>query len=142
MSFYRVQSEFTYRSVTDAGQSYYFDIAILQNGQVEVRNIVGPYGPLTGAQGLPYPVNNDIQLAIAQSQATVVSTSTYSGQATFTAATSQTINFDTPLGSASYRVLLDVPDFIAARVRLKSTTGFVIETSVTYTGVIGFEVFI
>lgn len=142
MSFYRQQSTFTYRSVTQAGQSYYFDIIVGINGQVAVENIIGPFGPVAGTGGIPLPVNNDIQLAISQAQATVLSTSTFSGQATFVATNSLIINFDTPLATADYRVLLDVSDFIAARVRLKSTTGFVLETSVTYSGVIGFDVFI
>lgn len=142
MSLYRQQSNFTYRSVTQAGQSYYFDIIVGINGQVTVDDIIGPFGPVSGTGGIPLSVNNDIQLAISQAQATVLSTSTFNGQATFVATNSLTINFDTPLATANYRVLLDVPDFIAARVRLKSTTGFVLETSVTYSGVIGFDVFI
>lgn len=141
MSLFRQQSKFTYRSVTPSNQSYYFDITVAINGQVSVGAVTGPNGPV-GSQGIPLTVNNDIQLAIAQSQATTVATSTFSGQVTFAASTSQTVNFDTPLANTNYRVLLDLPEFISARVRLKSTTGFVIETSITFTGVIGFELFV
>jgi hypothetical protein len=141
MSFYRVQSAFTYRSITGAGKSYYYDVVISQNGQAEVRNIIGPYGPL-GMSALPASVSAEIQQAITQSQATVMATSAFSGQVVFAAETSKIINIDPALANTNYRVLLDVPDFVLARVRMKSTTAFTIETGVTYTGTIGFEVFI
>ena len=71
-----------------------------------------------------------------------MSTSAFSGQATFTNATSQVITFNTPMLNSDYRVYLDAPDFIIARVVSKSTTSFTISTSITYTGVIGFDVFV
>jgi hypothetical protein len=42
----------------------------------------------------------------------------------------------------SYRVVFSVQDFVPVRVINKTTTGFVVNVGLTYTGVIGYDVFV
>lgn len=141
MTFFLEQSRFSFRSTTDAGSRYTFDIVVYQNGQISVDNVVGPNGPVFYSGGIPSPVNDDIQQAILQSQGIAMATSAFNGQVTFTNATSATVTFSTPMANTNYRVYLDAPAFIEARVVAKSTTAFTISTGSTYTGSIGFDVF-
>jgi hypothetical protein len=137
------QSRFSFRSTTTAGVIFTFDVVVSQTGDSFVDKITGPYGPVSfSGTGIPASVQADIQQAILQAEGIAMSTSAFSGQATFTNATSQVITFNTPMLNSDYRVYLDAPDFIIARVVSKSTTSFTISTSITYTGVIGFDVFV
>lgn len=62
------------------------------------------------------------------------------GIASFSAETSQTITFSTPFPNTDYRVFTSVEDFIAVRAVNKTTMGFDLETDVTYTGDVGYDV--
>jgi len=141
MTFFLEQSRFSFRSTTDAGKVYTYDIVVYQNGQISVDAVMGPNGPAMYTGGIPSPINDDIQQAILQAQGLVMSTSAFNGTVTFNDNTAEVVTFNTPMASTNYRVYLDSPSFIGAWVTSKSTTSFTITTSVTYTGSIGFDVF-
>ena len=142
MALTREVSDFTYRSGESSTGYYYFTISVNSTG-VNVRNIQTPTGSISDSvTGLPQSVLDDIQTAIAQVEDIVALTSSINGSLTFTAETSQTFVFTTALSDTSYRVVLSVGDFVPVRVTNKLTTGFTVEVGVTYTGTIGFDVFI
>jgi len=60
----------------------------------------------------------------------------------FVAETSKQVLFPRPLFCGAYRVAVSVEDFIAVKVVDKTQDGFTIEVDVTYTGDIGYEVFV
>lgn len=142
MALIREVSDFTYRSGESSTGYYYFTISVNTTG-VHVRNIQTPTGSITDSiTGLPQSVIEDIQTALAQVEDIVSLTSSINGSLIFAAETSQAFVFTTALSDTSYRVVLSVGDFVPVRVTNKLTTGFTVEVGVTYTGTIGFDVFI
>ena len=142
MALARLSSEFVYRSGVPSTGYYYFTVTVDGTG-TSVRNLQTPTGLLTDSKtALPESVTDDIQTAIAEVEALVAASSSINGTLAFVAETSKTFVFATALGSTSYRVVFSMGDFVPVRVTNKLTTGFTIETGVTYTGDIGFDVFI
>ena len=135
------QAEFTYTS-TYSGNSYSFTIVYLSGDQISVRNITTPYGLIQDPySSLPSNVITDIKTATKQVLDTM-SSSAINGTATFTSETSKAISFVTPLDDTTYRVVFSVEDFVPVRITSKTINGFTIEVGVTYTGSIGYDVFI
>jgi len=92
--------------------------------------------------GLPQTVVSDIQTALGQLGDLVAQTSAVNGNLSYTGETTQSVVFATPFLSTSYRVLVSVGDFIAWRIVNKTLNGFDIELASTYTGAIGYDVFV
>jgi len=69
-------------------------------------------------------------------------TSAVNGHLTFAAQTSQSFSFATTFQNTNYRVVLTLYDFIGTKISSKTTSGFTVETTTTYTGTIGFDVFV
>lgn len=142
MAFQRTNFDFTYRSGV-APNYYYFTISLDQSGLISVKNIESPQGRIVDSQtSIPQSVTDDIQSAIAQVENLVAQTSAVNGQLTFTAETSKSVTFVTPFVGTGYRVVFSTQDFIPVRVVSKSTTGFQVSVGVTYTGVVGYDVFV
>ena len=142
MAYQRITSEFTYRSGVSP-QLYYFTVSVDQAGLISVRNIQSPQGRILDSQtSLPQSVTDDITAAIAQVENLVAQTSAVNGQLTFAGETTKTVTFGTPFAGTTYRVLFSTTDFIPVRVTSKSTTGFTVSVGVTYTGTIGYDVFV
>lgn len=142
MALDRVVFDFTYRSGS-AGTYYYFTISQDQAGRIFLKNIQTPTGRIIDSQtGVPQSVVDDIDTAIQQVEDFVAQTSTVNGTLTFAAQTSQSVTFATPFAGTGYRVHLALADFVPARVVSKTTTGFTVEVGVTYTGTIGYDVFV
>ena len=142
MAYQRITSEFTYRSGVSP-QLYYFTVSVDQAGLISVRNIQSPQGRILDSQtSLPQSVTDDITAAIAQVENLVAQTSAVNGQLTFAGETTKTVTFGTPFADTTYRVLFSTTDFIPVRVTSKSTTGFTVSVGVTYTGTIGYDVFV
>jgi len=138
----RIQSEFAYQS-SSGGQTYYFSVVVDESGNYGVRNIRTPTGAnCSSYESLPQSVIDDINTAIGQVENFMTTTSALNGSETFAAETYKDITFATPLASASYRVNYDKADFIEVRTVNKTTTGFRMEVNVTYTGTIGWDLFI
>ena len=142
MAFQRTIFDFSYVSGV-APQLYYFTVSMDQAGLISVRDIQSPMGRILDSQtSLPQSVTNDITSAIAQVEDLVAQTSAINGQLSFVAQTSQTVTFVTPMSGTGYRVVFSPQDFIPIAVTAKTTTGFTVTVGVTYTGTIGYDVFV
>lgn len=138
----RILTEMTYQS-TSGGQTYTFVISMDQQGNISVRDIRTPTGGLCESTALlPQSVLADIDKAICQMRMLLLRTSATSGYLSFAAETSKDVSFVTPFADTDYRVVFSLDDFIAVRVTNKTTIGFTVETDVTHTGAIGYDVFV
>lgn len=138
----RILTEMAYES-SAGGQLYTFIISMDQQGNVSVREIRTPTGGLCDASAqLPQSVLDDIDKAICQMRILMGRTSATSGNLAFAAETSREILFHRPFANTSYRVVLTADDFIALRVVNKTTIGFTLETDITFTGNVGYDVFV
>jgi hypothetical protein len=132
----------TYES-SSGGQLYTFIISMDQQGNVSVREIRTPTGGLCDATAqLPQSVLDDIDKAICQMRMLMGRTSATSGNLAFVAETSREILFHRPFSDTDYRIVLTADDFIALRAVNKTVIGFTLETDITYTGNVGFDVFV
>lgn len=142
MAYQRTTFDFSFRSGVSP-QFYYFTVSLDQAGLISVKDIQSPQGRIIDSQtSLPQSVTDDITAAIAQVENLVAQTSAVNGQLTFAAETSKTVTFVTPFIGTGYRVVFSTTDFIPVRVTSKSTTGFTVSVGVTYTGTIGYDVFV
>lgn len=142
MALSRVLTDVTYRSGA-SGTFYYFTISRDMAGGLFVKDIQTPTGRLVDANTpIPQSVTDDIQTALEQVEDFVAQTSAVNGQLTFTAETEKTVTFATPFAGTSYRVVFSPADFIPVRVVSKTTTGFTIQVGITYTGTVGYDVFV
>ena len=142
MAYQRTNFDFTYRSGVSP-LFYYFTITLDQGGEISVKDIQSPQGRIIDSQtSIPQSVTDDIQSAIAQVENFVAQTSAVNGQLTFAAETSKSVTFVTPFVGTGYRVVFSTQDFIPVRVTSKLTTGFQVSVGVTYSGTIGYDVFV
>ena len=138
----RLLSEFSYQSGS-GNQTYYFTVSVNQTGVPSVKGIRTPYGSLCqGANSLPKFVLDDIETAISQVEDILAQSSAINGYLSFAGEVSKTVTFATPLSSDTYRVGITKSDFIDVKVTGQTTTGFTVQTGSTYTGQIGYDVFI
>lgn len=142
MAYTRAVFDFTYRSGS-AGVFYYFTISQDAAGRISLKNIQTPTGRIIDSQtGVPQSVVDDIEAAIEQVENFVAQTSAVNGTLNFVAQTSQSVTFVTAMAGTGYRVYATLPDFVPWRITGKTTTGFTIELGVTYTGAVGYDVFV
>lgn len=138
----RIAFEGTYTSGTGTSQ-YRFTVVVDLNGVVSVRDIVTPYGLVMDSMvRLPQSVVSDITDAMTQVEDLLSLTSSVNGTLTFTAETEKSVTFSTPMSASTYRVHLSPSDFIAARITTKTTTGFTVQVNTTFTGTVGYDVFV
>lgn len=143
MSLVRMQSEMQYKSTTDNGLVYYFTVIQDIAGTYLVRNIRTPNGHLVDALGeIPKSVTDDIATAMAEMETLMAASGAVNGTVDFDNETSKAVEFDTAMGSDTYRVVFSQEDFIAIRITNKTAAGFTIELGSTYTGSVGFDVFV
>lgn len=139
----RQLTEFTYQSGANASTAYTFIVQVDGGGNAAVREIKSPTGLIVDNFTIvPKSVTDDITAAIADVESLLAISSAVNGTASFVSATSQAVVFGTALGSANYRVHLSVNDPITAWVTSKTTAGFTIQVSATYTGSVGWDVFV
>lgn len=142
MALSRVLTDVTYRS-GGSGTFYYFTISLDMAGGLFVKDIQSPTGRLVDANtSIPQSVTDDIQTALEQVENLVAQTSAVNGQLVFTAETEKTVTFATAFAGTGYRVVFSPADFIPIRVISKTTSGFTVQVGVTYTGSVGYDVFI
>jgi hypothetical protein len=91
---------------------------------------------------VPQSVVTDINAAIAQVETIISMTSAVNGTLTFVAEGSKDVVFATAMSNTNYRVQLSASDFVPVRVTNKMTTGFTIQVGVTFTGTVGYDVFV
>ena len=137
-----IESAFTYRS-EQGGEIWQFTIVNNQNGTQGIREVVGPFGLVRDTQTqIPGNVLEDQATAIGQVENLLAQTSAVNGILTFAGETSKTVTFSTPMVNTTYRVVLSVEDFVPFRIQFKSLTQFVVESGITFTGAVGFDVFV
>jgi hypothetical protein len=142
MAYQRTIFEFTYRSGVSPN-FYYFTISLDQSGMVSVKNIQSPLGRIVDSNtSIPQSVTDDIQSAIQQVENFVSQTSAVNGQLTFAGETTKTVTFVTPFAGTGYRVVFSTQDFVPVRVTNKTNVGFVVQVGVTYSGIVGYDVFV
>lgn len=140
MALVRRASDFVYTS-SSGGVSYDFTVSVDSNNLITVRNISTPVGRIVDSYTpLPQVVMDDIQTAIGQVRNIVGQVGAISGTATFASAASAAVTFVTAQATATYRVYVDVPDFIPYRITSKTTTGFTIQLGTLFTGTVGWDV--
>lgn len=136
---------FTYLVKTSnvCAPAWMFTVVVNQDGTIGVQDIKSPYGPLcnTGIQ-IPEEVLQAIEDAKDEVEDILANTSVLNGTLTFTDQTSQSIIFADPFNNTNYRVYVSLPDFLSYRIVNKTVTGFDIELGVTFTGTVGYDVFI
>ena len=138
----RIQSDFTYRSGPPS-QAYTFTVVVDQSGTLGIRNIQSPYGLIIDSMTkVPQSVIDDMNAAITQVEGILASTSAVNGTLVFTAESSKAFVFSTPQTGTAYRVQLTTDSFVPLRVISKTTAGFTVEAGATFTGSVGFDVFI
>lgn len=143
MALTKTLTELTYRSEA-GGQIYTFVLSMDQLQNISVREIITPTGGLCSSMALlPESVLRDIETAICQLRGLLRQTSAVSGVVTFSNSDTEVVTFSSPFtSSSSYRVVFSVADFLSVKATDKTTTGFTIEPGITYTGEIGFDVFV
>lgn len=142
MALSRIQSSFSYKS-SSGGQSYYFTVLVNESGLITVGNIQSSAGAVCDSTtSVPQTVLDDIQTAIGQVETLMSLTSAVNGTATFVAVAFVDIVFATAMSTTSYRVTYSKEDFIQIRTANKTVNGFRIEVGSTYSGDIGWDVFV
>ena len=145
MALTKLMTELTYSSTTTniPTQTYRFTLGMDQAQTISVRAIYTPTGLLVrDTTQVPKSVLDDIQTAIGQMEDLVGQTSAINGQLTYAAQTQQSVVFATAFANTNYRVTFSVTDFIVPRVVGKTVNGFTVELPTTYTGTVGYDVFI
>ena len=138
----RVQFDATYTSGSGTNL-YRFTITVNVAGVVGVRDIRTPFGLLLDSMtSVPQSVVSDINAAIAQVGTLLAMTSAVNGTLTFVAQGTRDVTFATPMADTNYRVHLTPSDFVPVRVSSKSTVGFTVQVGVTFTGTVGYDVFV
>lgn len=137
-----ILSEFTYRSGVPAS-AYLFTVADDEQGNISVRDIQSPLGLIMDPwTQLPQSVADDIAAAITQVENLMSATSAVNGTLVFSASASESYTFSTPLAGTTYRVQLTSDAFVPLRITSKTVTGFTVQAAATFTGNVGFDVFV
>jgi hypothetical protein len=138
----RIAFEATYTSGTGTSQYRYTVVADL-SGVISVRDIMSPFGLIMDSMTrLPQSVIDDINTSITQVENLLNMTSAVNGTETFVAETEKNVPFPTAMANTNYRVYFAPSGFVPVRVTNKTQTGFTIQVGVTFTGTVGYDVFI
>lgn len=138
----RIQSEFTYQSGSGRN-AYRFTVTVDAQGLLAIRSLENPHGLIIDPWSpIPQSVTTDIHAAMAQVENIMSSTSAINAQIAFTESDMESVTFPTPLENTTYRVQITSDAFVALRVIDKTTSGFTIEASSPFTGVVGYDVFV
>jgi len=90
----------------------------------------------------PLSVQSAINSAVSHLENIVAGNSNLSGSITLTNASEGNIIFPSVLQNINFRVVFSIDDFILARIKSRSTTGFSFELSTNFTGIVRYDVFI
>jgi hypothetical protein len=125
------------------GSLWTFEVVQDQNSNLSVRNIRSPLGLIVDSlTGIPQSVSDDIQTALGQLEDLVAQSSAVNGNLAFTAETTKSVVFATSFSNTGYRVHVTVEDFISWKITNKTVDGFDIVLGSTYTGNVGYDVFV
>lgn len=136
------QSEFVYRSGVSPNV-YTFTIVSDALGNVSLRDLQDPYGFIISPYTLvPQSVAEDINAAMSQVESILTLTSAVNGTLSFTDEAEKAVVFATPMADTSYRVQTTSDAFVSLRIINKTVNGFTVQASATFTGTVGYDVFV
>ncbi len=142
MSLTRYTTESTYISTTSLGEQYSFTVVQDLSGVVCVKNISTPTGSISDAYvTLPQEVTDDIATAMGELE-DLMASSSVSGTLEFADEASKEVAFETAMNTDTYRVYVSIGDFVPFKITNKTVDGFTLELGATYTGDIGYDVFV
>lgn len=137
-----LQAEFTYQSGTTT-ETYQFTIVYEPTGRVYVRDVQNGYGLIVDAYSrIPSSVTADISTAIAQVENIMANTSSVNGTLAFSSENYKNVTFAVALADTAYRVQLTSDTFVPLRITSKTVTGFQVQAGATFTGNVGYDVFV
>lgn len=142
MALTRYKTESTYISTTALGEQYTFTVCQDLSGVVSVNNISTPTGSISDAYvALPKEVTDDIATAMGELE-DLMASSSVSGTLVFAEEASKQVVFETAMNADTYRVYVSVGDFVPFKITDKTVTGFTLQLGATYSGSIGYDVFV
>ena len=142
MSLTRYKTESTYISTTALGEQYTFTVCQDLSGVVSVENIVTPTGSISDAHiKLPKEVTDDIATAMGELE-DLMASSSVAGTLSFSEEASKEVVFETAMNAETYRVYVSLGDFVPFKITNKTVNGFTLQLGATYTGDIGYDVFV
>ena len=142
MALTRYTTQSTYISTTSLGEQYTFTVVQDLSGVVSVNNISTPTGSISDAYvALPKEVTDDIATAMGELE-DLMASSSVSGTLVFAEEASKQVVFETAMNADTYRVYVSVGDFVPFKITDKTVTGFTLQLGATYSGSIGYDVFV
>ena len=138
-----VQADFIYSSGISS-ELYHFTVVYNPTtGIISVRNIQNPLGLIVDPwSSLPQSVTDDICTATAQVESLMAATSAINGTLVFADSAEESYTFSTPMTSTTYRVQIVSDTFVPLRVINQTLVGFTVQAGATFTGNVGFDVFV
>ena len=109
-----------------------FTVSANKYGSITVSNVSKDNLAYSGSY--PLLVQKAINEAISKLEFIMSNISTLTG--------SVSLNFDSPMPNTDYRVLFSIDDFVFVRVKSKSTTGFTLELSTSFTGDLKYDIIV
>lgn len=120
--------------------TYSFSVNADKYGNINVssitRNSVAYHG------SYPMEVQTAINTALNRLETIMANISTLSGIVALNNQSEASVLFDSPLPNTDYRVIFSVDDFVFARVKSKTVTGFVLELSTSFTGDVKYDIIV
>jgi len=127
-------------SVPTGQGTFKFSVSANKYGSITVSSVMKNNISFFGTY--PLEVQQAINTAISKLEIIMANISTLSGVATFANQSEKSVVFDSPMPNTDYRVIFSVEDFVFARVKNKTTTGFVVELSTAFTGSVMYDIIV
>lgn len=117
-----------------------FTVSANKYGSISVSNVSKDNISFSGSY--PLAVQKAINEAISKLEFIMSNISTLTGSINLNNQSEATVNFDTPMPNAGYRVVFSIDDFLFVRVKNRTTTGFTFELSTVYTGELKYDIIV
>ena len=117
-----------------------FTVSANKYGSITVSNVSKDNLAYSGSY--PLLVQKAINDAISKLEFIMSNISTLTGSVSLNNQSEASVNFDTPMPNTDYRVLFSIDDFVFVRVKSKSTTGFTLELSTSFTGDLKYDIIV
>jgi hypothetical protein len=120
--------------------TYSFTVSSDKYGHISVSSIIRNNVAYHGSY--PLEVQTGINQAINRLEIIMSNISTLSGILTLNNQSEASVLFDSPLPNTDYRVIFSIEDFVFARVKSKTVTGFVLELSTAWSGTVKYDIIV
>ena len=120
--------------------TFKFSVSSNKFGVISVSSITRDNISIVGSY--PLEVQQAVSTAISKLEIIMANISTLSGVISFDNQSEKSVVFDSPMPNTDYRVLFSVDDFVFARVKNRTTTGFVVELSTAFTGSVMYDIIV